>query len=196
MLPPISKIKGIHPGVILERELIARNLKKSEFAALIGEFPQTLNFIIKRKRALQPGLSLKIDKLLGAEEGYFYSLQAYYDLKQVQTKEISKKPKPNLEILSPALFWDIDLEKLDFTAKYKFVIERVFERGYKEQIEEIIRFYGKKAVIVAIQTAHSLLITAIQNAEQYLSIDKNSIQCYKNSIQTQRPQPYFTSSMN
>jgi hypothetical protein len=35
MLPPISKIKGVHHGAILYRELKIRNLKKSEFATLI-----------------------------------------------------------------------------------------------------------------------------------------------------------------
>jgi len=194
MLPPISKIKGVHPGAILERELKIRNLKKSEFATLIGEFPQTLNFILKQKRSLQPKISLKMDRLLGAEDGYFYSLQAYYDIRQVQLEEIEKQPKPNTEIILPPLFWDTDFKKIDFISNYRAVIERVFERGNKAQIEEIIRFYGKDRVIEVIQSAHTLLYTAIYNAEKYLSINKNSIECYKNSIPTLRPQPYFTSS--
>jgi len=196
MLPPISKIKGIHPGVILERELVVRNLKKSEFAALIGEFPQTLNFIIKMKRSLQPKLSLKIDRLLDAEEGYFYSLQAYYDIKQAQLEEIDRQPKPNTDIITASLFWDIDFNKIDYVSKYRAVIERVIERGNKEQIEEIIRFYGRKRVVEVIQSAHSLLFTAIENAVEYLSISENSIKCFKNSIQTPHPRPYYTSSKN
>jgi len=196
MLPPISIIKGVHPGIILERELKARNLKKSEFATLIGEYPQTLNFILKMKRPLQPKLSLKIDKMLGAEEGYFYTLQAYYDIKQAQLADIEFQPKPNQEIITSPLFWDIDYKKIDYTRGFKFVIQRVFERGNKEQIEEIIRFYGKNRVIEVIQSAHCLFYIAIENATKYLSIDKNSIQCYKNSIPTQRPQLYYTSSKN
>jgi len=194
MLPPISKIKGIHPGILLERELRIRNIKKGYLALSVGEFPQTISNIAKGKRAITSGLSLKLDRFLGAEEGYFITLQALYELELAKQVEIKLQPKPNMEILTKPLFWDIDVDKIDFINKKRFVIERVIERGNKEQIEELIRFYGKEEVINIIQSAHTLLYLAIEKAEKYLGLSKNTITCYQNSIPTQHPRHYYRSS--
>lgn len=70
MLPEIDKIKGIHPGVILKRELKKRGLKNKELALIVGEYPQTLSAIIKGKRRITPKLSIAIGKELGAEQEY------------------------------------------------------------------------------------------------------------------------------
>lgn len=42
-------IKGIHPGIILERELKQRKLAKGRFALSLQEYPQTLVSITKTK---------------------------------------------------------------------------------------------------------------------------------------------------
>ena len=82
----IEKYKGIHPGIILERELKKRNLKKGPFALSLKEYPQTLNDITKGKRGLTPALSLKIDSALGLEEGTMLILQTYYEIKKEKQK--------------------------------------------------------------------------------------------------------------
>lgn len=55
----LEKYKGIHPGLVLERELKKRNLKKGPFALSLDEYPQTLNGITKGQRGLTPALSLR-----------------------------------------------------------------------------------------------------------------------------------------
>ena len=39
----LLKYKGIHPGIVLEREFKKRSLKQRPFAIAINEHPQTLN---------------------------------------------------------------------------------------------------------------------------------------------------------
>ena len=41
MLPELSKIKGVHPGAILRKELKIRDLKGSQLARSIQEHKQT-----------------------------------------------------------------------------------------------------------------------------------------------------------
>ncbi|MFV0269371.1 MAG: hypothetical protein ACK5HT_19795 [Draconibacterium sp.] len=41
----ITLLKGIHPGIILDRELKKRKLPKRRIALTIGEFPQLLGDI-------------------------------------------------------------------------------------------------------------------------------------------------------
>lgn len=194
MLPSIEKIKGIPPGAILERELRLRKIKKTELALAINELPQVISYICKGTRALTPKLSLKLDKYFRIEDGYFMVLQTYYDIaKEKSNNQLTLIP--DLPKINKAIFWDTDFEKMDWIRHKKMIIQRVFERGSTTEIEEIIRFYGKEEVVATIQTAHSLLYIAIDNAETFLGISKNTISCYQNSILKQAHQPYFTSSV-
>ena len=140
-----EKYKGIHPGIILERELKKRNLKKRPFALSLELYPQTLNDITKGRRGLTPALSLKIDNALGLEEGTMLILQAYYEIKNEKQKGESGE-HPNLSVLRKILFWDTDINKIDWQKQYKAVIERVFERGNADEKKEILRFYGKDKI--------------------------------------------------
>ncbi|MFD2288941.1 plasmid maintenance system antidote protein [Pedobacter petrophilus] len=139
MTPSFEKYKGIHPGVILERELKKRNIKKRPFALSLKEYPQIINDVSKGKRGLTPSLSIKIDKALDLEEGTMLVLQAYYEIKK---ERLVKDDKPDLKVLRKALFWDTDIKQIDWKAQYRAVIKRVFERGNNEEKAELERFYG------------------------------------------------------
>jgi plasmid maintenance system antidote protein VapI len=140
-----EKYKGIHPGFILERELKKRNLKKGPFAISLLQYPQVLNEITKGRRGLTAELSLKIDRALGIEQGTMFILQAWYEIKKETQKNDSKR-HPDLSILRKALFWDTDVDKIDWERQYRAVIQRVFERGNNDEKKEILRFYGSDKI--------------------------------------------------
>lgn len=136
----IEKFKGIHPGIILERELKRRALAKRPFAISIGEHPQTLNAITKGKRNLNTPIALKIETKLGLEEGTLALLQTFYDIDKEKKK--LQQNRPNLSILRKSLFWDTDIDQIDWDKQYNAIIQRVLERGNELEINEIKRFYG------------------------------------------------------
>lgn len=140
----LLKYKGIHPGIVLERELKKRSIKQRPFAISIQEYPQTLNAITKGKRNLNTALALKIEEKLGLEEGILAILQTYYDIQIEKDKQHTKTP--NLVLLRKALFWDTDFNQINWGKQYRAVIERVFERGNESEKNEIIRFYGSQKV--------------------------------------------------
>lgn len=140
----LIKYKGIHPGIVLERELKKRALKQRPFAISIEEYPQTLNAITKGKRAMNTALALKIEEKLGLEEGALAILQTYYDIRMEKEKQRSNTP--HLTLLRKSLFWDTDFDRIDWEKQYIAVIERVFERGSEIEKNEIIRFYGSQKV--------------------------------------------------
>ena len=138
-----SILKGIHPGFVLERELKKRKLRKNSFAIKLHEHAQTINAITKGRRAMNTSLSLKIEKELGLEEGYFMILQTYYDI------EIEKKKTnlhPDFSILRQVLFWDTKMESVNWEKQKRAVIQRVWERGNEIEKQEIIRFYGTPTI--------------------------------------------------
>ncbi|OOQ58226.1 helix-turn-helix transcriptional regulator [Mucilaginibacter pedocola] len=150
----IEKYKGIHPGLILERELKKRKMRKGPFALSLQEYPQTLTEITKGRRGLTPALSLKIDEALGLQEGTMLVLQAYYEIKREKEKTASSN-HPDLTILRRILFWDTAIEKIDWHKHQRAVIKRVFERGNEEERAEIIRFYGEEGVAAVIGNAEN-----------------------------------------
>lgn len=144
MKTELSIIKGIHPGLILERELKQRHLHKGPFAISLDEYPQTMGAITKGKRKMNTGLALKIEKALGIKEGFFMTLQVFYDIKELKKKQ--HKSHPDFTKLRRILFWDTKLENIDWEAQKKSIIKRVFERGNEIEKNEIIRFYGKENI--------------------------------------------------
>lgn len=140
----IEKYKGIHPGIVLGREFKKRSIKQRPFSMSINEHPQTLNAITKGKRNLNTSLALKIEKQLGLEEGTLAVLQTYYDIGQEKRKMI--KNTPNLTLLRKSLFWDTDIQEIDWEKQVKAIIKRVFERGNEAERKEIRRFYGASKV--------------------------------------------------
>ena len=145
MQSEISILKGIHPGFALDNELKKRKLSKGRFAISINEFPQTLSAITKGKRNMNTQLAMRIEEALGIEEGFFMTLQVYYEIKEEKRKLLGFE-KPDLSKIRPALFWDTKIEKIDWQQNKKAVIQRVFERGNEAEQQEIRRFYGKEVV--------------------------------------------------
>lgn len=155
MKTQISLLKGIHPGFVLERELEKRQLKKGNFALDIKEYPQTITAITKGKRGMNTALSMKIEYALGMEEGYFMTLQIFYEIAEEKRKLF--KDHPDLTMLRSILFWDTKIEKIDWQKQKRAVIKRIFERGNETEKKEIIRFYGLETVDEILSKAHASL---------------------------------------
>lgn len=146
----LEKYKGIHPGIILDRECKKRALQQRPFALSIGEHLQTLNAITKGKRKLNTALALKIEERLGLEEGTLAILQTYFDINEEKHKR--EGSTPNLSLIRKSLFWDTDITMIDWDKHYKAVIRRIFERGNEIEKEELFNFYGKEKIDIVLST--------------------------------------------
>jgi addiction module HigA family antidote len=138
-----KQYKGQHPGVVLEKILREKGIRKRHLALTIQEFPQTISSITRGTRGMNTSLSIKLEEALELEEGFFMTLQVFYDIKLVRETLSST---PDLKKLRKVLFWDTDMSKIDWHKQSKAVIQRVFERGNPHEQAEIIRFYGNERV--------------------------------------------------
>ncbi len=163
----ITLLRGIHPGIILERELKKRNLPKRRIALTIGEYPQLLGDITKGKRRINPALSIRLGEALGIEESFFSVLQAYYDIEQQKKKQALNK-RPNLKLLRPVLFWDTDINSINWEKSKASVIRRIFERGNDQEIREIVRFYSKREIQTILAEISNPSAVIENNTEKYL----------------------------
>jgi plasmid maintenance system antidote protein VapI len=136
----IDLLKGLHPGYFLENELKKRKISKKEFAESVNEHLQTIVSITKAKRKFTPELSIKTDDFLHLDEGFILTLQAFYEIKKL--KEELNIQKPDLTKIRPVLFWDTDLNQINWQKQKESVLKRVIERGNNQEKEEIFRFYN------------------------------------------------------
>ena len=74
------------------------------------------------------------------------TLQIFYDIAE-EKRHLSKQNRPDTSKFRPILFWDTSLDKIDFKEHRRYVVNRVFERGTEDEIQEIIRFYGREAIL-------------------------------------------------
>ena len=153
MTSELEKYKGIHPGFILERELKKRNFVKNRFAQLVDEHPQTLNAIFKGRRKITLALSFKIDDTLSLPEGTMYNLQTQFEM-QDYIKKFRRKPPQQLTILRPELFWDTDINQIDWVKNAEAIIKRVYERGNQEEKDALIEIYGIETIQLYLNDLH------------------------------------------
>lgn len=86
-----------------------------------------------------------------------------------------QKPKP---IFDRRIFWDVDFDKLDYDAKWKFVIERVFERGDVDDIRQCRRYYGDDRVTEALLAAKFLPLDTTHFVSSLFNIPLEDFRCY------------------
>ena len=135
----INAYKGIAPGKIIAACLQDANMTQRDLAENIGEHYQTLNAIIKGKRMISIPLSLKLDDALHFEQGFFAIIQTYYLLRQEKQIKAKSQTHPNIR---KVVFWDIDMNTLDWVLHKDFIINRVRERGNAEEINSVSEYYG------------------------------------------------------
>lgn len=78
---------SLHPGEILQMELAARNIKKTEFADLLEMKPGHFSELLHGKRHVSAATALKLEKLLDITAEYWMRVQVYHDLFVERNKE-------------------------------------------------------------------------------------------------------------
>jgi len=85
-----------------------------------------------------------------------------------------KKP-----IFSPTIFWDIDIDKIDYDAKFVFIVSRVFERGDVPDIKNCIKYYGMEKITEALLNVKFLSLHAIYFAAAMIDRPLTDFRCYR-----------------
>ena len=137
----IENLKGMHPGALIKHELNRKKISQRKFAASIDEHWQILNAVINEKRGISLTTALKVEKVLGYDEGFLMILQVYYDIEQQKHKQVRRTLR-GIPDIRRIIFWDTDFDSIDWAASKESIISRVLERGTEAEIEEIARYYG------------------------------------------------------
>ncbi|MDP4269355.1 MAG: HigA family addiction module antitoxin [Bacteroidota bacterium] len=94
----IDIVKGVHPGKFIERELQKKHLSQRALAEQTSIAYQTINASIAGRRSLTVEQALKIEAVLGYEEGFLALLQTNYEIKKYKDRMLEnqfKYPSPH-----------------------------------------------------------------------------------------------------
>ena len=75
----ITGFRAVHPGEILNEELIERGIKQKELAAKIGILLSHLNELIKGKRSFTVSIAMALEKELGIPHDSWMRMQYGYE---------------------------------------------------------------------------------------------------------------------
>ncbi len=79
----------LHPGEVLQMELAASNIKKTEFAELLKMKPGHFSELLHGKRHVSAATALKLEKLLDISAEYWMRVQVYHDLFMERNKQLA-----------------------------------------------------------------------------------------------------------
>lgn len=137
----IDIIKGIHPSKFIERELKKQNISLGSLAKGTHIPFQKISAIIAGEYSPTTEEFSKIENMLKLENGSLSVLQHYYDIEQAENLRLANL-YPTPPRIRKSLFWDADFDMINWGKYKETVIKRVLERGSKEELKEINRFYG------------------------------------------------------
>ncbi|MBN2777742.1 MAG: hypothetical protein JXR36_08870 [Bacteroidales bacterium] len=86
----------------------------------------------------------------------------------------SRKPEFSIN-----LFWDIDIQSLDYQKHLAFIIARVLDYGTLQDWKELIRYYPKDQIKDAALQIRSLFPKSLNFIALYLNTPITEFRCYK-----------------
>jgi hypothetical protein len=84
--------------------------------------------------------------------------------------------------LSEYLFWDSDIEQIDFGIRASFILERVFSMGTEEDVKETIKYYGIPKIKKEIVKINFLDKKTLNYLSFTFGIPKWRFLCYKKNV--------------
>ncbi len=82
--------------------------------------------------------------------------------------------------LSPHLFWDTNLETLDWQRNKRLIIERVLNRGTWEEWKLIVNRYGKQEMKTTLCELPYIEKKEANFVQVYFGIKPEEMKCYTN----------------
>ena len=91
------KVRPTHPGEMLREDFLPDyDLNVSSFAKALGVSRQTVNELVRERRAVSPGMALRISRLFGNTPEFWLNAQRAIDL-----WEAARTSKEEIERINP-----------------------------------------------------------------------------------------------
>ncbi len=142
MISRFEIYKGIPIGTIIKRDLKKRGFSQKMLSeAILIPYP-TLNKILNNHRLIKCTDAEKIESFFNYEPTLLIRLQDYLIKKNKDRKKIDTFG--SIPQIRKCVFWDIDINTLDWLNHKNYIIQRAKKYANKQEIQAISNFYGFK----------------------------------------------------
>jgi len=80
--------------------------------------------------------------------------------------------------MTPSIFWDVDISKLDAIEDKNYIIERVYSRGYEKDEILLWKLYSYREIKKAVVKLEELNERAAAYLSQIFNIKESKFKCY------------------
>ncbi|MFH1121950.1 MAG: hypothetical protein V1775_19185 [Bacteroidota bacterium] len=88
--------------------------------------------------------------------------------------------------LNPQYFWDVDFSMLDESSSSRLIIERVFTMGEVQEMNRLIRFYGREKVVAVLSNINYIDQKTLNFISKLFNKPLSEFKCYK--LKQSKPQ--------
>jgi len=88
--------------------------------------------------------------------------------------------------LSKTLFWDTDMNKVDYEKNARHIIERVLQHGMLNDWFEIKNYYGLERIKQEVLQIRHLDKVSLNFCSKYFKISKEQFKCYNTEQSIQK----------
>ena len=158
-----ERYKEIPLGLIVKKDLRMRHLSQKSLAHAIGMSYRKLNRVLNGHSLFSKDQAASIDNFFAYEESFTYRLQIYTK-KNIRSKREAPIKKnltdqknpyitnladkkdliysdPKIPLIRPCVFWDTDMQSLDWIRHRKFIEQRISLHGNEEEKAAIAKYY-------------------------------------------------------
>lgn len=106
-------------------------------------------------------------------------------------KAEDKKSKSIIPIsVTKSLFWDVDVQSIDFNKHKRFIIGRVLMRGSFDDFLNILDYYGEDVIKEEVKQMRYLDKKTLRFCSFYFHIPLENFRCYKQRRSNNIPSPF------
>lgn len=146
-----------HPGRILQRELDAIDMTKTELATRAGTSPKNISQIVNGIASISPDMAYKLECVLGTPAHVWLTLQTNYEEALVRERALHAQEK-ELEIA----------KHFNYNNLAKLTPSLPVAKKLEEQVYELKRFFGvaSLSLIFNADSAHPYLSAALRTGSE------------------------------
>jgi hypothetical protein len=82
------------------------------------------------------------------------------------------------QVLSAALFWDVNLETLDWEKHKMLIVDRVIQRGTYKEFNIVLAYYGKEKMAQIIKELSFLPPKDLAFVITFFELKPSDLKCY------------------
>ena len=133
-----ERYKGIPVELIIKKDLRKNGLTQRKLAQLLDMSYNLLNSSLNGHRLFKKDEAYRIESLFNYEKNFIIKLQ---EIRKTAEASCTKNTSLTVPTIRACVFWDVEMNKLDWQRHRRFIVERISIYGSQEEKDKVNDYY-------------------------------------------------------